>query len=321
MKNKFKNMVIGGAPNKGVESDETSKADASKFVIENSTEQRDAENKEIADKLAQEKEYQFFDPDTQGIDSLILLSNQLYELETDSKELFIFINKFLKKEFNGSCSVFLFNEDKDILVNGYNEEELITTVADFDIKTKKRLELIRQKVKSVESVRVKKEQEEADRLKRVEEDSPENQAPIATTSTDSKEPENDEIVTSKTDTFEFPPNKVDSSKMNPTELYSGHREDGFFQYQISEFDNYIFQYAKSITETKLPTWSDPTFQEPILQFIYPYFDNEVYLGFSVCHFKDSIKTREQTKKVELIMMSTKGIMVEEFLNPKKASKV
>jgi hypothetical protein len=114
--------------------------------------------------------------------------------------------------------------------------------------------------------------------------------------------------------FDFPVKQYNEQQINPTQVYSGHRIDKIFKYQISEFDNYLKREILTFTEVQLPTWSDPTFQSSVQSLIYPYFENKVFLGFSICHFRDSVDSHEITK-IELIMSSTKGILHDTYVNP------
>lgn len=66
-------------------------------------------------------------------------------------------------------------------------------------------------------------------------------------------------------------------------------------------------------EVKLPTWEDETYQIERNEFIYPYFEDGELLGVAVSHFKQTVTNHADAAKVELLLMSLKGVVHEEFI--------
>ena len=93
-------------------------------------------------------------------------------------------------------------------------------------------------------------------------------------------------------------------------LYSGHkkRNNKILENDFVEFEN---ENMKDWLSVRLPTWKDETYQIEINEFVYPYFEDGEVLGFAVCHFKNTIKYHIDSHKVELLVMSLKGAILEE----------
>ncbi len=99
-------------------------------------------------------------------------------------------------------------------------------------------------------------------------------------------------------------------------LYCGHRarENKDYDFDFNDIED------KNLTEwvsRKLPYWKDETYQVPINEFIYPYFEEGKYLGFAISHFVGTVKNHDDAAKVELLAMCLKGTILEEFSKPKE----
>ncbi len=99
-------------------------------------------------------------------------------------------------------------------------------------------------------------------------------------------------------------------------LYSGHnaRKNEIIG---GEFEDFEKENLASWLSCKLPTWKDETYQIEINEFVYPYFEEGEILGIAVCHFKETIKNHADAQKVELLIMSLKGAIMEEIEKNRK----
>lgn len=95
-------------------------------------------------------------------------------------------------------------------------------------------------------------------------------------------------------------------------LYSGHRARGNLILK-NDMNKHEALYMQDWLARPIPTWSDMTFQDDILEFIYPYFEEGVLLGCAVCHFYKSVHTHQDAAKVEILAVSLKGAILEESL--------
>lgn len=64
--------------------------------------------------------------------------------------------------------------------------------------------------------------------------------------------------------------------------------------------------------TKLPKWSDPTFQNNEMEFIYPFYEGDRSLGVAICNFTGSIKNEKDCLLIESILENARGIFLAKF---------
>lgn len=62
-------------------------------------------------------------------------------------------------------------------------------------------------------------------------------------------------------------------------------------------------------KTTLPTWSDKRFEDPKIQFIYPYYDGPDCLGFAVVNFTEGVN-ESKAPYVELILENSRGYFLD-----------
>ncbi len=94
-------------------------------------------------------------------------------------------------------------------------------------------------------------------------------------------------------------------------FYHGH-ETSKKIYAVEEWEALEESEGDEWGKVHLPTWRDETYQLEINTFIYPYFEDDELLGFSIAHFKKgSINNHGQAKEVEALLMSLKGVILEE----------
>jgi hypothetical protein len=109
------------------------------------------------------------------------------------------------------------------------------------------------------------------------------------------------------------PTSSDEEKLKPvTRLYSGHvtRKNELLGNDFSQFES---QNMQKWIDTKLPFWLDETYQIETNEFIYPYFEEGKLLGFAVSHFKNTVNSHEDAAKIELLAMSLKGSIFDEYV--------
>src|SRR3989339_380875 len=63
--------------------------------------------------------------------------------------------------------------------------------------------------------------------------------------------------------------------------------------------------------TKLPTWSDDTFQSPSNEFVYPYFEGDGNMGVAIVGFNKPFE-QKYAKTIEIILESARGIFLNKF---------
>jgi hypothetical protein len=64
-------------------------------------------------------------------------------------------------------------------------------------------------------------------------------------------------------------------------------------------------------EATLPTWSDETFQEVEMEFIYPYFESTNSMGFAVVTFEDGLEEK-YSKQIETLLESARGVYLSNY---------
>lgn len=94
-------------------------------------------------------------------------------------------------------------------------------------------------------------------------------------------------------------------------LYLGHQLSKNI-FSEDDYNRYVATNLSVWQNVKLPTWKDETYQIEQNEFIYPYFEDGEPLGFAVAHFKETVKNHSDAFKIELIAMSVKGVILEEF---------
>jgi len=70
-------------------------------------------------------------------------------------------------------------------------------------------------------------------------------------------------------------------------------------------------------EMKLPTWSDPTFQDKNIHFIYPYYEGASLMGFSVSWFSKEFN-EERCGELEVTLESLRGFVIAKFREGKNS---
>lgn len=77
------------------------------------------------------------------------------------------------------------------------------------------------------------------------------------------------------------------------------------------WDKLFSKNYKNWKETKLPNWSDDTFQEEKIEFIYPYYEGASLMGFAVSWFTQGFQ-EEREKELEVSLESLRGILISNF---------
>jgi hypothetical protein len=71
------------------------------------------------------------------------------------------------------------------------------------------------------------------------------------------------------------------------------------------------EHYKTWKEARLPVWSDETFQEKEIQFIFPYYEAGDCIGIGVVFFEDGF-IQENTATVEMVMEVCRGVFLQEL---------
>lgn len=101
-------------------------------------------------------------------------------------------------------------------------------------------------------------------------------------------------------------------------LYSGHmtRKNPILK---NDFKDYEQKEVSRWSHIKVPYWSDETYQDDIIEFVYPYYEDGELLGVAVGHFENSIKSHADANKVELLCMCLKGSILFEMETKRKSA--
>lgn len=73
----------------------------------------------------------------------------------------------------------------------------------------------------------------------------------------------------------------------------------------------VDEYYGKWLDAKLPTWSDETFQEQDIQFVFPYFEAGECIGFGVVLFEDGFN-QDLCASVEMVMEVCRGVFLQEL---------
>ena len=92
-------------------------------------------------------------------------------------------------------------------------------------------------------------------------------------------------------------------------VYNGH-DQNVGEYVPSEFMTYLDESIDRLLACNIPTWKDETFQIEMNEFIYPFYEEGKLLGYAICHLKDSVKSHNDATKIELLVMSLKGVVMQ-----------
>jgi hypothetical protein len=115
--------------------------------------------------------------------------------------------------------------------------------------------------------------------------------------------------------FLIDPRIEDLSKSTHNELrslYKGH-DSSKVKLIEGEFSSFLESNFDSLISCSIPVWKDETYQLEINEFIYPFYEDGKYIGFAVGHFNKSIANHDDASKVELLVMSLKGVVLSEYL--------
>lgn len=77
------------------------------------------------------------------------------------------------------------------------------------------------------------------------------------------------------------------------------------------WEDLISKYRSTWKDTKLPSWSDETFQDSNIQFIYPYFEGTSLMGFSVTWFTSEFDEK-RCKELEVTLETLRGFLISNF---------
>ena len=77
------------------------------------------------------------------------------------------------------------------------------------------------------------------------------------------------------------------------------------------WDKLFSKNYRSWKDIKLPTWTDETFQEKDIQFIYPYFEGTSLMGFAVTWFTAEFN-QEKCKELEVTLETLRGFLISNF---------
>lgn len=92
--------------------------------------------------------------------------------------------------------------------------------------------------------------------------------------------------------------------------YSGITEKSIPK-EYEEFEKFETINKNRWETTKLPTWSDETFQDELIEFIYPYYEEGEPIGFAAAYFPKTISNHTDAKKAELLLNMSKGVFLED----------
>lgn len=80
----------------------------------------------------------------------------------------------------------------------------------------------------------------------------------------------------------------------------------------SDYERFVISNFDKIISTNIPTWGDETYQVAINDFIYPFYEHGSLLGYAIGHFDRTIMSHHDASKVELLVMSLKGVVLDEY---------
>ncbi len=97
----------------------------------------------------------------------------------------------------------------------------------------------------------------------------------------------------------------------PFKIYDGHKNNKVNKLASfsSTFEDYETKKLVKWSQVRLPQWEDETFQLDINEFIYPFFEDNNYIGFCVAHFPKTVTDHTQARKAELFCMMVKGAIL------------
>jgi len=87
--------------------------------------------------------------------------------------------------------------------------------------------------------------------------------------------------------------------------------DEFAPGDNESWTKYLNEKKSEWEETTLPTWSDSTFQNDRICFVYPYFEGEGKMGTAIVDFKDGMD-QLRTARIEVLLESARGPYLENF---------
>ncbi|PIK16094.1 hypothetical protein [Halobacteriovorax sp. JY17] len=77
------------------------------------------------------------------------------------------------------------------------------------------------------------------------------------------------------------------------------------------WDKLFSRSYRSWKDIKLPTWSDETFQDDNIQFIYPYFEGASLMGFAVTWFTNKFDEK-RCRELEVTLETLRGFLIANF---------
>jgi len=98
------------------------------------------------------------------------------------------------------------------------------------------------------------------------------------------------------------------NESRPKLIYNGHKDIDLNKYLIESKD-YLDENINSFSSLDLPTWRDESFQEKVNEFVFPFHNDGKKYGFAVAHFDSSITGHFSAMKAELLLMSSKGVIL------------
>jgi len=115
----------------------------------------------------------------------------------------------------------------------------------------------------------------------------------------------------------------DANSSTPNEMFNGHLLFNHFESESESSDgidtldakeqwtNYMLQNISQWKESKLPLWSDETFQAQDIQFIYPYFEGTSSMGLAACDIPGKFNA-SWAPAVEILLESARSLYLSKY---------
>lgn len=101
---------------------------------------------------------------------------------------------------------------------------------------------------------------------------------------------------------------IDVNSAEPSILLDTHKSASI-EHGIDDLSIYLVENKEKLLSTSQPLWSDETFQEDILEFIYPFYEDSKLYAIAICHLGSAeIENHVDSARVELLIMATKGLI-------------
>lgn len=94
-------------------------------------------------------------------------------------------------------------------------------------------------------------------------------------------------------------------------VFEGHTQQNDF-FDKDSYAEFLKKEQSFLAQANIPTFKDDTFQLIDNYFVYPFYEDSELKAIGICHVGKHVSSHALAKKVELIIMSLKGFILDEY---------